>query len=156
MFAKAVHITHHCVLRMLKRYREWQAFTDDEIKISLSRLVFETGSPVGGQIDNNIAVEITLPSTGEKIYLVGHTTTQTFVVRTVLSREQLVANIRRLGLRSPQASPKHEKRRHKRFKKTEKYIQDHAEDFDEKPFRTKRDQRRRKLHRPRFDDETFG
>lgn len=154
MFAKAVHITHHCVLRMLKRYREWQAFSDDEIKVKLAALAL-LGTPVGCQIDDNLAVEITL-DTEEKIYLVGHTTTQTFVVRTVLSKEQLVANMRSLDIRAPTASPKRELRRHKRYKKTERYRKDHLGPEDEPEFRTKRDQHRRKRRRPRFDDDTLS
>ena len=151
MFAKAVHITQHALRRMLTRYREWQAYTDNEIRERLTKLAL-AGSPVGCQIQNNLAVEITL-DTGELIYLVGHMTTQTFVVRTVLSKEQLVSNMRSLDIRAPTASPIKEQRRHKRHKKTERYQKDH-QDPDAEQLRTKRDQHRHKLRKRRFDDDT--
>jgi len=151
MFAK-VQITHHALWRMLTRYREWQEYSDCEARNRLIKMAL-AGTPVGGQIQDDLAVEVTM-DTQEKIYLVGRMATQTFVVRSVLSREQLVANMRSLDIRAPTSSPTREKKRHQRYKKSEHYRSDHNTD-EPMQQRTKRDQKRNKKHRPRFDDDTL-
>lgn len=152
MFAK-VQITHHALWRMMTRYHDWQAYSDSDIRARLTKMAF-LGTPVGGQIQDDLAVEITL-DTQEKIYLVGRMASQTFVVRTVLSKEQLIANMRSLDIRSPTSSPTREKKRHQRYKKSEHYRNDHKNEDEPNQHRTRRDQRRNKKHRPRFDDETL-
>lgn len=96
MLVKTFIAGGHAVGRMLLRFPEWENLSNDEIRTRMETMAFE-GAPVGGQIDNNIAIEVRLQD-GTPIYLVGHTTATTMKIRTVLTREQLAANMGMQGL----------------------------------------------------------
>jgi hypothetical protein len=148
---KQVRITQHAVTQMRCRYAEWSEYTDAKIREKLEALAI-SGTPVGGQMRNDIAVEITL-SAEEKTYLVGHATSSTFVVRTVLPQAYLIVNMRSLDIRAPAAAVTRERQRCKQLKKSKRYAKDHAEP-EPQNLRTKRDQKRSQKLKQKFDDDT--
>lgn len=146
-----IHLRIHALNRMLQRHREWMSLSNEEIETRMIELV-RHGTPVGGQISNNLAVEVQVTDT-VKMYMVGHLTASTFVVRSALTREQLLANMGMQRLDGPKPpSSRQTRQRRRRTKKTQHFLREHETESDA----TLEDRPKRRRPEQPWDESTDG
>lgn len=104
MLFRDVHVSRHAVFRMLTRYVNWDDSADIHIVRQIKALIAE-GAPVGGQYGHGLVVQCTLND--EPLYFAGRTIGQTFLIQTVLSRDQIVSNMSIRGQTDPNKIRKH-------------------------------------------------
>lgn len=96
---RAIVVSRHAVGMAIARFEEWVALPDVAIMNRLSALI-RAGVPVGAQMGNGLAIECQT-ETGS-LYAVGQVQDGVFIVATILTREQLAANMGRAKLRPPE------------------------------------------------------
>jgi len=144
MQLRQITVSYHAILRFVTQFEEWAVLSNEHLEALIIKLI-TNGITIGAQLGDDIAIESVLP-TNERVYFVGRRIAGEFIVCTTLTREKLIANLRQIGIGSPDKPLKRRKfnRRNRRasdqrLKYTQPWrIDRHFEPTEPKPKRQRK------------------